>query len=173
MGQSLIGIISSQLIPEEIVTVCERLNKEKPLGIQDENWHWILESVSTDFLKEYWSRDQEWYISELKDKRYDRIYRYPGIETNPLWSVLFFEPNLICISLPIKYGGKVSEDPRIDTFDAAKRVARFFKESCMVLTYELGAGHTEEEIKGIHFGTLSNMIESFKRANRDFLLVEF
>lgn len=176
MGQSLIGIISNKLTPEEIIDLPDKLNTDKPLGIPDEAWDWAIPHMSADFLRDYWKRDEQWYIDEVQNKRYDKIYKYPCIETNGLlWRILFFEPKLISIGFPIKYSPWALEDlqPRIEIVNAAIRLVKFFGQDKMLLTYELGSGSTEEELKGSDFEDISNMIESFKLVERDFKIIEF
>ena len=176
MGQSLIGIISSKLTPEEIVDLPDKLNRDKPLGIPDEAWDWEVPQMSVDFLRDYWKRNEQWYVDEIQNKRYDKIYKYPSIETNGLlWRILFFEPKLISIDFPIKYSPWTLDDlqPRIEIVNTAIKLVKFFGQNKMLLTYELGSGSTKEEIKGIDFESISNMIESFRLAKRDFKLIEF
>lgn len=176
MGQSLIGIIPNKLTPEEIIDLPKRLNKEKPLGIPDEAWEWEVPEMSVDFLKDYWTWDEQWYINEVQNRKFDKIYMYPSIETNGLlWRILFFEPKLISINFPLKYFPNIMEDlqPRIETVNTAIQLAKFFGQCTMLLTHELGSGTTQEEIKGMNFETIPKMVESFRLTKRDFRLIEF
>jgi hypothetical protein len=174
MGQSLIGIIPSDLTPEEILDLPGKLNNEKPLGIPGEDWHWEVPDMSVDFLRDYWTWDEQWYISEMQNQRYDKIYKYPSIETSGLqWRILFFEPKLISIEFPLKYSLLEDLQPIAEVIDVAIRLAKFFKQNKMVLTYELGSGSTQEELTGADFGTISKAMESFRLTKRDFKLIEF
>ena len=74
----------------------------------------------------------------------------------------------------IQFGGLgVVERFLLFTVNAAIKLAKCFGQSTMLLTHSLGSGTTQEETKGINFGTLANMVESFRRTNRDFRLIEF
>lgn len=172
MGRSVIGVISNTLSSEEIINLPEKLNRDKPLGINEESWCWEMEDISINFLEEYWARDEDWHVNELANKRYDRIYKYPSIESSSL-SILFFERNLMCISLPVKYFPTFFENSGIDIANSAIKLAKYFEQNTMVLTYDLGSGNTEYNKMVGDFGSLSNMVEAFKRTNRDFLRIEF
>ncbi|HCS20325.1 MAG TPA: hypothetical protein DIW47_07155 [Bacteroidetes bacterium] len=63
--------------------------------------------------------------------------------------------------------------PGIEPVNTAIRLAKFFGQNTMLLTHELGSGTTKEEIKGTHFETIVNMVESFRLTKRDFKLIEF
>lgn len=174
MGRSLIGIIPSILTPEEIIDLPEKLNRAIPLGIPEEYWEWEAPEMSVDFIRDYWTRDEQWYIKEVQNKSYHKIYKYPGIETNGLlWRVLFFEPKLISIDFPVKYSSLEDLQPITNTVNTAIQLAKFFRQNNMLLTYELGSGSTQEETTGTSFETISNMIEAFRLTKRDFRLIEF
>jgi hypothetical protein len=126
MGQSLIGIIPSNLTPEEIIDLPKKINRDKPLRIPDEAWGWEVPEMSVDFLKDYWTRDEQWYRNEVQNKSYDKIYKYPGIETNGLlWRIRFFEPKLISIYFPMKYHSLEDLEPITETINTAIHLAKF------------------------------------------------
>ena len=173
MGVQLEAFIKNTLTKKEILSLAKRLNKERPLAREKQNWKWQEEDIDEIFLEDYWKRDQDWYMGQLNAKKYDQIYKGAIIWGSDV-HIHFYHPNLSIIGFMWKWSvfqrfPEVREKVEIDL----KRLADFLGFNECILTSELSGGKCSQELEENARGDLSTLIECFDKENRKYELLRF